>query len=271
MSSGERLRRCGDGERGSEGGPSTPTLGSENGTGNSNREWEKSRRPVRSPGRAAPVGPAAPAHHPQVRPLGVPLLGAAPARYRAFTPSPPGASLPGAARSPRIPSLPPPRFPALRCRCRCRLPPGAGGRSGAGRGRRDAISAKSGPGLNAGRPQKRNHRRWQRTVPGGNCVESGAGPGTPGVMRGEVRCAGCRGASGPGGNWVHWVLQGTGLPGMQHGPGRSVGAARPGVAVGCCGVLNGTGSSGLTHGAQLTQSFWLAASIAGIGRRGLEG
>lgn len=90
-------------------------------------------------------------------------------------------------------------------------------------------------------------------------------------MRGEVRCAGCRGASGPGGNWVHWVLQGTGLPGMQHGPGRSVGAARPGVAVGCCGVLNGTGSSGLTHGAQLTQSFWLAASIAGIGRGGLEG
>lgn len=55
--------------------------------------------------------------------------------------------LPPAPRAPRAPRAPVPlQLPVS-------APPGTGGRSGAGRGRRDAISAKSGPGLNAGRPQ----------------------------------------------------------------------------------------------------------------------
>lgn len=55
-----------------------------------------------------------------------------------------------------------PRPVPARCPCRLLLPPVPAG--GAGRGRSDAISAKSGPGLNAGRPEKRNWRR--RRVPG---------------------------------------------------------------------------------------------------------
>lgn len=65
----------------------------------------------------------------------------------------------GRRAAPPVPVTPPP--PPV---------PGAGAgsprcrRGGAGRSCRDAISAKSGPGLNAGRPQKRNCRR--RRVPG---------------------------------------------------------------------------------------------------------
>lgn len=57
-----------------------------------------------------------------------------------------------------VPVPPPPPVPGAGAGSpRCR-------RGGAGRSCRDAISAKSGPGLNAGRPQKRNCRR--RRVPG---------------------------------------------------------------------------------------------------------
>lgn len=82
-------------------------------------------------------------------------------------------------------------------------------------------------------------------------------------MRGELRRVGTR-----GGERVYRVLQGTGLPGTRHGPGHGAGAVRPRVAVGGCGVLRGTGRSGVMHGARLSQRFWLAASIAGIGGAG---
>lgn len=79
------------------------------------------------------------------------------------------------------------------------LPPGAGAGSPrcrrAGRGCRDAISAKSGPGLNAGRPQKRNRWRWR--VPASPRPAAAAAAAAAATAATAVRAAGW--APGPGG------------------------------------------------------------------------
>lgn len=133
---------------------------------------ERPSCPLHGAGAAVPPGPvpAPAARDAGAAPLGAP--GAGPPTpppvplVRGRLPAPSGG--PGARRgSPRCRCRSPRPMPArcppdARCPCRLLLPPVPAG--GAGRGRSDAISAKSGPGLNAGRPEKRNWRR--RRVPG---------------------------------------------------------------------------------------------------------